>query len=75
LDNFDVSQYLKDLNTDEKRGICITCSKQVNWNRERVASHKRANCPNVSEEERLFFAQRKVVYDENSGDVGSSKFI
>jgi hypothetical protein len=75
--DFDISQYLENFESDGKSGTCKACFKPVRWSRDRVASHKRVNCSFVSEEEKRFFAQRKLtgIKDENSDDFGSSEFI
>jgi hypothetical protein len=58
--DFDVSLYLRDYDSNEKKGICRACSKPVQWYRERVASHKRANCWNITEEEKIFFGKKST---------------
>lgn len=60
MDQIDPKTYLKDYNKAKKSGTCIACSKTVQWGRERIAAHKRGNCPNISAEEKALFAKRKI---------------
>ena len=41
---FQISDYLEDFDKVTSRGTCKSCAMLVTWNRERVASHKRAKC-------------------------------
>jgi hypothetical protein len=44
----------------------------VTWNRERVASHKRANCSTLTAEERILFAKRRIPFDLNASNDSNS---
>lgn len=69
MNDFNINEFLENYNKITDRGKCKSCSKPVSWNRERVASHKRSSCTNVSAEERSFFSKRKfrdISSDENS---------
>lgn len=74
MDNFQINQFLRDLNKQTHRGICISCDKEVGWAKEKVANHKRLRCTNVSEGEKIFFQKRKAVevtaFLDNSFDDG-----
>ncbi|KAG5678315.1 hypothetical protein PVAND_008000 [Polypedilum vanderplanki] len=59
MDHFEISNYLKNLDTNKRTGTCIGCEKTVQWAKERVASHKRSSCPNATQEEKRFFSKRK----------------
>ena len=69
MNELKVSDYLQDFNKYINRGKCKSCSTLVSWTRERVASHKRSNCTNVSAEERNFFAKRKTVEVSVNGKI------
>jgi hypothetical protein len=67
--NFEISNYLRDFDKKTRMGICKTCAAPVKWQRDRVASHKRGKCDQVSGEERIFFSKRKHAESLNiSGD-------
>lgn len=63
-----MNKFLRDLNLQTRRGTCISCEKDVCWARDRVAAHKRTNCPNASEEEKNFFRKRKIHEVSHSSD-------
>lgn len=71
MDDFNINEFLENYSKVTDRGRCKICSKQVTWNRKRVASHKRTNCTNVSAEERSFFTKRKF-HDISSNENSSS---
>jgi Protein of unknown function (DUF 659) len=76
MESFKISDLLEIFNKISNRVKCKTCSVLVSWNRDRVASHKRINCTNVSQEERIFFAKKRRIDDsfsENSNDSTSSQ--
>jgi hypothetical protein len=58
MSNFKISDYLTDYNKITKRGTCISCQSLIKWGKDALASHKRASCTNVSEEEKRIFAKR-----------------
>jgi hypothetical protein len=60
MGNFKISDYLEGFCKDSQREKCKSCSKLVSWIRERVASHKRSNCSNVSAED-LASTQQVIV--------------
>ena len=70
MDKFKINQFLEDYNKVTDRGKCKSCSKLISWKRERVASHKRTNCNNVSAGELYFFAKTKheTSFSENSSN-------
>jgi hypothetical protein len=76
-----VSDYLEAHDKTTQRGRCKTCFKLVTWSRDRLASHKRAVCTSVSDEERIIFTKRKRTDDtnkdlnvsDNSNDASSSQ--
>jgi len=59
MEDFEISNYLQNLDTKKRTGICIACEKPVQWSRDRVAAHKRTSCPNATVEEKRMFAKRK----------------
>lgn len=73
MESFKISDYLSDFNKTTQKGKCKVCSSLVPWTRDRVASHKRAKCTNLSEEERNFFSKRKFSnafsHDGNSSNM------
>lgn len=58
---FNISDYLERYDKETKRGTCKVCFVQVQWIRERVASHKRGNCTSVNAEEKILFAKQKFT--------------
>lgn len=72
MENFNISDYLKEYDKAKKSGKCIGCLKNVYWARDRIANHKRASCSAVSAEERTFFAKRKHLNETSSADISSS---
>lgn len=60
MEGIDISKYLQEFDSAKRSGKCIACHKIVQWCRERLAAHKRSSCPNFSEEEKRFFAKRKL---------------
>ena len=42
--------------TANKKGICRHCKATVSWTVQKLFSHKRANCPNLSDAEKFKFA-------------------
>lgn len=78
MESFAIADYLGEFNSITRRGKCKSCSKLVTWNRDRVASHKRTNCPSASAEDRKFFAKRKlqdVSFEDDSNDSFSTQQI
>lgn len=71
MSNFEISDYLDNLDARKRCGICKLCKSVVSWSRERVASHKRGNCINVPAEEKILFAKRKFI-EVSSSDLNSS---
>uniref|UniRef100_A0A336LZG8 CSON008941 protein n=1 Tax=Culicoides sonorensis TaxID=179676 RepID=A0A336LZG8_CULSO len=60
LKPFKITDYLDNYRRSEGKatgciGDCKSCGQQVAWSSDRVASHKRRNCKNVSQEERQYF--------------------
>lgn len=53
--NFLISDYLE--NRQESYGICKACKRNVQWSKNRVASHKRNSCIAATQEERDFFSR------------------
>lgn len=47
-----IEDYLKDKYKTLKgtKGKCRTCERDVPWNREKVCSHKRGNCPGANKD-------------------------
>lgn len=70
--NFNISEYFRDFNTQNGRGFCIACDKEVGWSRERVAAHKRGSCPNVTVQESKFFRKRKTFSNVQCSDDSSN---
>lgn len=54
-----IGDYLRDLVQKSQRGTCKVCGKAVQWTQAKLASHKRANCPVASVEERSLFLNQK----------------
>lgn len=67
MDKFNISIYLQDFNNGKHCGKCRACQKDVQWTRERVAAHKRSNCPAASIEEKKRFAKRILAPPDDSG--------
>jgi Protein of unknown function (DUF 659) len=63
MDNFKIADYLGDLNLITKNGNCKACNSLVSWSRDRVASHKRTNCAQITQEESVLFAKKRKVQD------------
>lgn len=61
MEYFNISDYLENYDKITKQGTCQLCLSKVQWVRERVASHKRGSCPNISSEEKKKFAKRKYA--------------
>jgi len=64
---FDINYYLKNKNAN--KGNCRECNTVVPWARDRVISHKRANCNSISESKKQFFKAQnsnKVIACPNS---------
>jgi hypothetical protein len=82
MNSFIVSDYMENYNKVNKSGICRSCSVKVQWNRERVASHKRGKCLNVTAAEKNFFMKRKsescltqdISISEESSDIPEPTF-
>lgn len=64
--DINISDYLERI--DIIKGICKNekCRKEVQWARERLAAHKRARCPDISDEEKRIFRKRPNLYGESS---------
>lgn len=76
IDTFSISDYLRDYNIQGRRGNCISCGKEVCWARERIAAHKRQNCPSATAEEKHFFRKRKASEMlQSSGTTFSEEVI
>ena len=60
-----LSDFLTPDENTKGRGICKMCSKSVLWNKRKLASHKRKNCPIATDDDRKIFITSKVV--SNSG--------
>jgi hypothetical protein len=75
--DFKISDYLDSFDKTVLRGRCKTCLASVSWNRDRVASHKRGNCSDVTAEERNLFAKRKSSsasrFDPNTSEDSNSR--
>lgn len=56
---FKISNYLENYSNLKRTGTCKVCRKPVSWSRERLAAHKRGNCPNASAHVKNLFAKRK----------------
>lgn len=69
MENFPISDYLT--NRQMRIGTCKACQKSVQWSHERLAAHKRASCPNISNEEKRLFAKRK----HESSHQSNSSFL
>lgn len=52
-----IADYLQDFVRVTNKGTCNACGKSVQWSKEKLGGHKRANCPQASEEEKLLFHQ------------------
>lgn len=78
MSTFSISDYLESYNSINKSGKCKSCGAMVRWTRDRVASHKRTSCANVSTDERNFFAKRKFAemssIDLNITDESNDSF-
>lgn len=55
MEKVKISDYLSDYNKIEKKGRCRACLTTVFWSTDRLSSHKRANCEQATEEDKLFF--------------------
>lgn len=64
MDGFELSGYLKD--REGSRGICKSCSKSVGWSKDRLAAHKRTNCPTATEDEKRKFSKRSLEVNLSS---------
>lgn len=60
MDSIKISNYLRNLNKQNNRGVGISCEKEVGWSRQKVAAHKRLRCTNVSANEKKLFQKRKA---------------
>lgn len=58
MDILNISNYLKNYSKPKRTGTCKTCGKPVGWSRERLAAHKRGNCPNAPSREKNLFVKR-----------------
>lgn len=56
-----INNFLENYNKLTNKGTCKTCGKEVQWNRIKLESHKRANCPEISAEERDLFAKKSSL--------------
>lgn len=73
METFAVSEYLENYNKVTKAGNCKACQAVVGWKRERVASHKRRNCANVTREDQIFFAKRNFAASSRNTITHSSQ--
>jgi hypothetical protein len=56
MENFEIKDYLENLDRLTSKGACKTCAKPIHWSRESVRGHKRKACPNSTEEDRTFLS-------------------
>lgn len=63
MNNLKISDYLQDF--VQNRGLCKACLKPVSWSKERLAAHKRSNCPAASGDDKRLFSKRSVENCEN----------
>jgi hypothetical protein len=63
MDNFKISDFLDNFNSITKNGGCKVCNSTVTWSRQRVASHKRTNCAQISEEEIVLFSKKAKLQE------------
>ena len=56
MNNLKISDYLE--NCQKSQGKCKICHKAVTWSQERLAAHKRANCPAATQDEKRKFLKR-----------------
>lgn len=66
MNEIDINEYLVNFDKATKRGTCKECAKAVSWNREKLASHKRANCTEASDEQKELFRKRSRTSDGNN---------
>lgn len=76
--NAAISDYLSDHNKVLKTGKCKVCDKTVQWRQNKLASHKRASCIGVSDEEKRKFLKRSFVEsgaDNSNSSIGDASNI
>lgn len=61
MEEIKISDYLKDLDKKTRRGTCKSCQMVVQWTNHALASHKRASCKTVSEDDKKKFVKRRTV--------------
>lgn len=66
--NIEIENYLQNRDRVKNIGNCISCKKVVQWAIDRVASHKRASCPSVTDEEKRRFAKRSADPEQTSAN-------
>ena len=59
---YSIIEYMKDFRKYEKKGKCRACDKELIWKKFNLAAHKLSSCPNVSAEEKNFFATAPENY-------------
>lgn len=67
-----ISDFLRDYNKPTNKGTCIACDKEVAWSREKLASQRRANCPNATAEEKERFRKSAPRTSIGSNIEGNS---
>lgn len=55
MGDFKVADFLQNFNKTTRRGICRACGEFVVWGKYKLASHKRARCAGITQEDRDFF--------------------
>lgn len=70
---FQVSEYLTDFNRENRRGICKSCQKNVNWSKDALSSHKRASCETATVEEKRKFVKRKINFSQSDEGVAGDE--
>ena len=68
MEKFKISDYLQNYNKENKKGDCIACGKMIAWGRMKLMQHKRSPCPNITAEEKSFFAKRPACELETEND-------
>ena len=68
MDTIKISQFLRNLDQNTKRGICIACETAVQWSTAQLGSHKSKFCPNISEDEQNLFGKKSNLQMTNVAD-------
>lgn len=69
MEDFKINQHLRDLDKRTHLGTCLSCEKKVGWAKEKVAAHKRSNCPNATADEKKMFQKRRAQEMLNCSDI------